>query len=285
MSERMWTDMAAAYVLDALDPDEVREFEQRLEVDAALREEVRLQRETLGALADAVPERRAPASLKERILDEARSVRPIESVGAGHTADDATTRDDASTDSARDSSAAPDIPARRSMVPWALAAAATVAALTFGVSNRQLSEQVETTSDRVADLQAAVEEADLEVAQRDSLLASLLGPDIRTASLAATGSEPSARLFWNASTGDVVVTAFGLPPAPEGRIYQLWGIGEGADPVSLGTFQTSAGGTAVVRASAPTGAQFDVSAMTEEPVGGSPQPTSTPFLLGSWTGE
>src|SRR6056297_2656345 len=123
----MWTDMAAAYVLDALDPDEVREFEQRLEVDAALREEVRLQRETLGALADAVPERRAPASLKERILDEARSVRPIESVGAGHTADDATTRDDASTDAAVDSSATPDIPARRSMVPWALAAAATVA--------------------------------------------------------------------------------------------------------------------------------------------------------------
>lgn len=275
MSERMWTDMAAAYVLDALDADEVRAFEERLEVDAALREEVRAQRQALAALADAVPERRAPASLKQRIMDEARSVRPIDSArGAA-----------APVESSSTSSSAADAPARRSIVPWALAAAATVAALAFGISNRQLSERVEVTNDRLADLQAAVEEADLEVAQRDSLLASLLGPDVRTASLAATGSEPSARLFWNASTGDVVVTAFGLPPAPEGRTYQLWGIGEGADPVSLGTFQTSADGTAVVRAFAPVDARFEVSAMTEEPVGGSPQPTSTPFLLGSWTGD
>ena len=275
MSGPMWTDMAAAYVLDALDADEARAFEERLETDPALRAEVRAQREALSALADAVPPTRAPASLKARIMDEARSVRPIDSAQS----------EPGPTDSASAKPAAPDVPSRRPVLPWALAVAATVAALAVGISNRQLSEQVDATRDRVADLQAAVVEADLEVAQRDSLLASLLGPDIRTASLAATGSEPSARLFWNGTTGEVIVTAFGLPPAPEGRIYQLWGIGEGADPVSLGTFQTSADGTAVVRASAPPDAQFDVSAMTEEPVGGSPQPTMTPFLLGSWTGE
>lgn len=284
MSEPTWTDLAAAYVLDALDPEETKAFERRLEIDAALRAEVRAQREALAALADAAPPRKAPASLRERVLEEARSVRPIRSAGgAGSSGEPGR--------SARHDGDAPtsagDAPpsGRRPVLPWIVAAAATVAAVALGVSNRQLADRVTTTDVRLSELRAAVQAADVEVARRDSLLAALLGPDVRTASLAATGAEPSARLFWNEATGEVVVTAFGLPPAPEGRTYQLWGIGEGADPVSLGTFQTSADGTAVVRASAPPDAEFDISAMTEEPAGGSPQPTSTPFLVGSWTGD
>jgi hypothetical protein len=52
--------------------------------------------------------------------------------------------------------------------------------------------------------------------------------------------------------------------------------------VSLGTFDTGADGTAVVALSIPAGAAFDVSALTEEPAGGSGQPTTTPFLAGPW---
>lgn len=263
MSEPTWTDMAAAYVLGALDPDEIRAFEERLATDPALQAEVREHREVIGALADGAAARKAPASLRDRVLAEARSVRPIRSAG--------------------EPTAAAPPPGRRSIAPWFVAAAATVAAIALGVSNRQLSDRVDLAGDRLAELEAAVGAAGLEVARRDSLLASLLGPDIRTASLAATGAEPSARLYWNGATGEVVVTAFGLPPAPDGRTYQLWGIGEGADPVSLGTFETTADGTAVVRATAPAGVEFDISAVTEEPAGGSPQPTSTPFLVGTWS--
>ena len=269
MNEPTWTDLAAAYVLDALDPDETRAFEARLADDPALQAEVRAQREALAALADAVPPRRAPAALRDRVLSEARSVRPIGS---------ATSRAERAAKDARE-------PGRPSRLPWFVAAAATVAAVALGISNRDLVERVDTSDERLAQLEAALGEAGEQVASRDSLLASLLGPDVRTASLASTGAEPSARLFWNGATGEVVVTAFGLPPAPEGRTYQLWGIGGGADPVSLGTFQTTADGTAVVRATAPLGVDFEVSAMTEEPVGGSPQPTSTPFLVGTWSGD
>jgi hypothetical protein len=62
--------------------------------------------------------------------------------------------------------------------------------------------------------------SDLEA--REALLATFLGPDIRTATLAATDQPPSARLFWNTTTGSVVMAAFDLPPAPAGRTYQLW---------------------------------------------------------------
>jgi anti-sigma-K factor RskA len=108
---------------------------------------------------------------------------------------------------------------------------------------------------------------------------------VRTATLAATGSPPSARLFWNPVRGTVVIVAFDLPPAPAGRTYQLWGIAPGGDPVSLGTFQTAADGTALVQRPAPGGIPFEVGAVTEEPAGGSPQPTTQPFLVGSWAAQ
>jgi len=79
MSTASWKDLAAAYVLDALDAEERREFEARLRSDPDLRAEVDAQREVLGILADAVPARPAPAGLRDRILSEARAARPIAS--------------------------------------------------------------------------------------------------------------------------------------------------------------------------------------------------------------
>lgn len=264
MSDQMkWMELAPAYALGALDSDELRAFEAQLAQDPELQEEVRLQREVMGLLADGVLPRRAPDGLKQRIMSEVRSeaedVRPI--------------------------GTAPSAAPAPSRLPWVAAAASVILAVGFGAATLRLSERVESTRDLLAEAEASAEDALEMVEQRDELLASFLGPDIRTVSLAATGSEPSARLYWNGATGEVVVTAFGLEPAPEGRVYQLWGIGDGADPVSLGTFQTTADGTAVVRATAPTDAVFDISAVTQEPVGGSPQPTQTPFLVGSWAGD
>ncbi len=116
------------------------------------------------------------------------------------------------------------------------------------------------------------------------LLATLAGPNVRTAALSATDQPPSARLFWNTGTSMVFITAFDLPPAPAGRTYQLWGIPDGANPVSLGLFQTLADGSARVSRPVPPGSDFALGAVTEEPAGGSPQPTSTPFLVGTWSG-
>ena len=53
--------------------------------------------------------------------------------------------------------------------------------------------------------------------------------------------------------------------------------------MSLGTFQTGPDGTAVFRRQAPEGLDFQLGAVSEEPAGGSPQPTTTPILVGSWT--
>ncbi|MGH7699335.1 MAG: anti-sigma factor domain-containing protein, partial [Gemmatimonadales bacterium] len=125
-----------------------------------------------------------------------------------------------------------------------------------------------------------------EVAARDSTLAALLGPEVHVVSLAATDREPTARVFWNHRRGVFIVTAFDLPPAPTGRTYQLWAIQHGRPPRSMGTFNTSGAGRATVVLPvdpAITQAGFiDLCGLTQEPAGGSPQPTETPRLLGTW---
>jgi anti-sigma-K factor RskA len=82
-----------------------------------------------------------------------------------------------------------------------------------------------------------------------------------------------------------VFVANALPPAKAGRIYQLWGIEAGRSPVSLGTFNTDSGGRAVAALNVPAGLRIAVTAVTDEPSGGSPQPTTTPFLAATWKSD
>jgi anti-sigma-K factor RskA len=147
----------------------------------------------------------------------------------------------------------------------------------------QLQQQLAAARAAAAQLDVRVAQLDSLVGARDSLLAAVLSEDVRTVTLAAQGRPPSARLYWNRQRGVVVVAAFDLPPAPSGRTYQLWGIASGQQPVSLGTFNTDTGGRVAVALAVDPTMHFDVSAITEEPAGGSPQPTTTPFLVASWS--
>jgi anti-sigma-K factor RskA len=105
-------------------------------------------------------------------------------------------------------------------------------------------------------------------------------------SLAGTDRPPTARVFWNHAKRQFIVLAFDLPAAPPGRTYQLWAIANGKAPMSMGTFNTNAQGR--VYTVLPVDAQItslgfvDNCGLTEEPAGGSPQPTETPRLLGAW---
>src|SRR3989442_1585101 len=112
------------------------------------------------------------------------------------------------------------------------------------------------------------------LAAQQQLVATLLAPDVNTAVLASKGRPPTARLFWNPSRHRVVMAVFDLPPAPSGRTYQLWAIQTGKAPVSLGIFNTAPDGRLTTALDVPPAlVAFDVTAVTQEPVGGSPQPT------------
>jgi len=256
-------EQAAAYALGAMDANEVGEFEDELERSEELRREVADLRRVSGFVAMAASPRSPPPRLRERILAEARRVRPIESVRRDVAEPGATAR-----------VTAPRPPRWTVMVPW-LALAAALAGVVV-MRGRYLDE-------RDARLALALQSDSMRtsLASSDSIIAALLAPDVETAKLVSSGRSPSARIYWNRSRNRVILAVFSLPPAPTGRTYQLWGIaGPNAAPVSLGVFNTSASGEGRLAAAVPEGLTIAVGAVTEEPEGGSPQPTTQPFLVG-----
>ena len=251
MTAHEWQEQAAPYALGILSPEERRTFEAHLAGCDACRADVRAYTEVAAALAHAAPTAEPPGALRDRVLAEARRVRPI--------------------------GAAPRT-GPRVMLPW-LAAAALLLAVGGAVATWRLTV-------RVHDLERGLALRDSVHAADSVALALLTGPDVNVVSLAGTNRAPSARIIWNRARNRFVVFAFDLPAAPAGRTYQLWAIAKGHAPLSMGTFNTDAQGHARVvltvdREIAALGF-VDNCGLTEEPSGGSPQPTETPRLLGAW---
>lgn len=92
----------------------------------------------------------------------------------------------------------------------------------------------------------------------------------------ATTGPAHARLTYAADTQLVVFEVDAVAPPPAGSEYQLWVV-RGNTPVSLGVFSTTAEGHASVAARSALAAG-EVIAVTLEPAGGSPAPTTQPFL-------
>ena len=92
---------------------------------------------------------------------------------------------------------------------------------------------------------------------------------------------PGVQFFWNVRQQRGMVHAFHLPPAPAGHAYQVWVL-RGPTPISVRVFDSDADGHALIeRIVLPDSPQgISTVAITVEPAGGSPQPTTTPILAG-----
>jgi len=90
---------------------------------------------------------------------------------------------------------------------------------------------------------------------------------------------PRGRVFVSSRRG-VLLLASNLPPAPAGKTYEMWIIPKGGKPVPAGLFQSEAGGTALHLLTRPVDvASTGAIAVTLEPAGGTPQPTSQPLIV------
>jgi anti-sigma-K factor RskA len=274
MSDHVWLEQATPYVLGALDEADRALFDAHLATCDLCAREVGELRQVAGLLALASPAVAPPRGLRERILADARTVRPI----ASHVP---TT----SVNEAR-STRAPLAPTQtgrvRSVLPWLAAAAAVILALVLGQRlggerNARLAAER-----ALATARATLDSTGATLAARDSLIATLVAPDVQAVSVTGAGPSPSARYFLDRRRGRIVIAASSLPPAAPGRTYQVWGIETGKPPVSLGTFDTDASGRAIASLPVPAGLAIAVTAVTDEPAGGSPQPTTTPFLAATW---
>jgi anti-sigma-K factor RskA len=255
-SHETYETLAAVYAVGALDGDDLAQFEAHLaegceRCATALRES----REALArlVLADtpAVPPPGVKAALMARIG------------GA----------------SARASAH------RRGWLTWAAATAAVVALaamLTSGiVASRyearlgQMVREMAAVRDRLEAQESALRK---EVAAYQGAVELLRDPATRVVELRSPSS-PNAigRVIWNDKAGGHLLVA-NLPPAPEGKAYELWTLG-GAAPRPAGVFQVDAGGRAAHKVE-PAGEIAKGFAVTLEPATGVPAPTG-PIVMAS----
>ena len=148
---------------------------------------------------------------------------------------------------------------RRGRSRWAMSAAAGVAVLAVGLGAWGYSLNQENSDLRhQGDLVAAIQSA----------------ADAKTVSGTVGGATASVTMA--PSTGDMLFVAHGLRDVGDDRTYQIWLLGPGATVRSVGTFDSD-GKAATMRLFRGPGEAFAV-AVTEEPDGGSPRPTTKPVM-------
>ncbi len=249
MDRERFEDLKHAYALGALPGEERSEFERYLETHPDLQLEVEELEAVAGLLALSAQEQEPAPELRRRIMEtvEAEATHPAEAVH--HRA------------------------GGRSWLAglWeilgakdlALAAAAVLVIGLFSWS-MLLQGEVRDLQGRVQGLQGQVQD---QQAQGPQMIA-----------LGGTGTEQGVRAQLVTLEGDrAVLVAEDMPPAPEGKTYQIWVI-KGDTPRPSGLFEAEGNSIAAVVEKTVEGA--DAVAVTVEPEGGSKQPTTDPMLVG-----
>jgi anti-sigma-K factor RskA len=209
-------------------------------------------------LAHASPEAQPPESLKDKILDAAKS--------SGNVSEFA--------------KAAP--PSRSAFPVWAWAAAAALALLT-GYSIRQMGNQSTQLAAlrqqmRIAMLQNKALQDQLEVNRQIAYV--MASPESMPLKLMPKDKNmPMVHAYLHPHMG-VAITAEQMPAMPAARTLQLWSLSKTGKPMSVAIFHPdSQGQIAVIAPMNMPRNEIAALAVTEEPAGGSPQPTGNPAWM------
>jgi anti-sigma-K factor RskA len=157
---------------------------------------------------------------------------------------------------------------------WAAVAALSLAvAVYFGVEERRDVQET-----RRLRYELGVQSN--EVTRLTEAFAILNGPDTKESSFGnAQPRPPRGKVFLNPTQG-VLLIASNLPPAPLGKLYEMWLIPKAGLPVAAGMFQSQSDGSAMhVRRGAVDLESTGVVAVTVENEAGANQPTTQPLIV------
>jgi anti-sigma-K factor RskA len=176
-------------------------------------------------------------------------------------------------------------------LPWAAAAILLIAfAYTFinwQKDHRQLqavTSQHLDTQQQLAQMREQVAYGIARASELEQINAVLAAPQRSVIAMSGLEAAPSAsgNLYWDHQKNRWVVIA-NLPPAPAGKVYQLWMVTPEAK-ISAGLIEPDASGHGFVVVDLPANAgQIQAAAITLEPQGGSPQPTMPIYAIGKVT--
>jgi anti-sigma-K factor RskA len=284
-------DLAASFVLGALDADEMDAVRAHLASCPEAHAEFEELGSVLPALAASVPLVEPPAALKGRVMaaaavdlasrapaatatapaaaatapaeplaatPTATVAAPAEQVASAPTATAGAPAEAVAFPSAAEREARTAARARTSPAAWALRIAAVVAIVVLGGWNLVLQGQVnagKTYEENVA--------AVLDVAAEPGSLAAIL---------TAEGGDGPAGLAAVSATGDVTMAMRDLAPTTGDQVYEAWVIGGDGVPVPLGGFTAGANGIASFEAGGLPSEPGMVLALTLEPGPGATVP-------------
>lgn len=309
---------AALYALGALCQHEARAFEEQLrEGDAQLRADLESFEQVVDAIGYGAPAAEPPAYLfdilltrleKEEQLPTSANVLAFQafqerSAPLAASTDTAETAGVAETSVSSPNMApnmAPNVTsnvvplaARRpskaaTVIPWALAASLLIGSVVALLAWQQAKQQNETLQTEIAAVRRQTDELRaqmsaqnnrvLELARINQVLAT---PEHRVIEMAGFDGAPdsSGKIYWDTKAAQWAVVAQ-LPPAPAGKVYQLWFV-TADEKVSAGLIKPDASGHAFTVVNVPTElANLAAAAITLEPEGGSAQPTMPIFTIG-----
>lgn len=252
-------DNLPAYALDILEDDEAEEVSQQAAISAELQDELRRDEATVGMLGYVVQQHEPPPDLKRRVLASSIETRNLPVSLAER---------------------------RKSDLSRTIAAVAAVFVVILFGASAGLWYEVEDRDNQIADLQATAQEGQervevlRETAESAGVWVNFEQPFVWTP-LSVTGQEEDAGGYLCRSQDGTVgyIITIGTP-VEEGKVLQAWLIGEGGRWPS-GTFSTDADGRGFLilqRPGEPVQA-FSTIAITEEPPGGSLEPTTEPILI------
>ncbi|MFY9609017.1 MAG: anti-sigma factor [Blastocatellia bacterium] len=187
---------------------------------------------------------------------------------------------------------APGQPLWKTVLPWALAAsfllASVVSFIAWRLDRRDLKTQIGSNQQEALsalednlELREKLKRETARAEELNQINAVLASGQWRMLTLAGQEPSPSAsaKVYWDTKANRWVVTAE-LPPAPAGRVYQLWFVTPDAK-ISAGLIEPdqTGHGFAVVRVPSNI-TKLAAAAITLEPEGGSAQPTMPIYVLG-----
>lgn len=256
-------ELAAAYVLDALEADEAALVRSHLAAHPDGHPEIAELGAVIPALAEIVPIVEPPDSLKARIMDAAAADLAAR-VGATGTAAQAPTPAAAPPGAPAAPAAFPSAEerdarrARTSSGTWVLRIAAVLAIALLGGWNLLLQNDLGVARQYEQNVAAVLQAA----SQPGALTAVLVGEGGAASGLAAVDTD-----------GDLAIAMRDLAPTTGSSVYEAWVIGADGVPVPVGNFRVGTTGTGFLQVAGPPSATGTVVALTLEPGPGATTPT------------
>ena len=254
-------DSLACYLLGELAPSDIAAIEKHLALGcSSCEEDVAQLRESLTSLVCSIPLSNPSESVKEKLLNrvssETRPQKPFKLI----------------------------IPTK----PWYQTTlnllgriAASLVILLLLAETVYLIE-----FNKRARLQASLQEAQIntlkeQINQKQKVISSI-GSSRRLIILdSKLINKASGQAFWDTNQNTWLFYISNLPPAPKGKVYQLWFITGDKNVVSGGIFQTDATGNAQLPLATPRKCQnIQEAAISLEPEGGSVTPRGAIYLSG-----